>query len=133
MSALRLSISLDCRHDSIDAITITMQPTLLMAAARRGSFSLSAIGDEKNVWKAYAIALRSYMTTQTDLDSSSRAIFVASPGLVDIPAGAFVPKEITNEHIFRRADPLQDTRSPFYTPDGDSYFNSRRKYVPLSR
>ncbi|KZZ89404.1 hypothetical protein AAL_07703 [Moelleriella libera RCEF 2490] len=106
-----------------------MQPTLLMAAARRGSFSLSAIGDEKNVWKAYAIALRSYMTTQTDLDSSSRAIFVASPGLVDIPAGACAPKEITNEHIFRRADALQDTRSPFYTPDGDSYFNSRRKYL----
>ncbi|KAK2592999.1 hypothetical protein QQS21_009289 [Conoideocrella luteorostrata] len=105
-----------------------MQPTTLMAARRR-SFSLSGVGDSKLVWKAYAIALQSLMTTQSDLANSSKAIFVASPGLIDIPAGGFAPQEITNEHIFRRADALQDTRSPFYMPEGDSYFDSRRKYL----
>ncbi|KAF4337401.1 hypothetical protein FBEOM_8722 [Fusarium beomiforme] len=81
------------------------------------------------VWKAYAIALQAHMTTQHDLDSASKAIFVASPGLFDIPAGEFAPQEITNDHIFRRADVLQDTRSPFYMSDGESYFDSRCKYL----
>lgn len=72
------------------------------------------------------------MTTQDDLDSSSKAIFVASPGLFDIPAGEFAPKEITNDHIFRRTDVLQDSRSPFYVSDGDSYFDSRRKFVSFT-
>lgn len=106
----------------------TMQPTTLMAA-RRGSFSLLANRGSRLVWKAYALALQTHMTTQDDLDNSSKAIFVAAPGLYDIPAGEVAPQEITNARLFRRADPLQDTRSPFYSDDGDSYFDTRRKYV----
>ncbi|KAL2691270.1 hypothetical protein Neosp_001651 [[Neocosmospora] mangrovei] len=105
-----------------------MQPTTLMAA-RRGSFSLLANRGSRLVWKAYALALQTHMTTQDDLDNSSKAIFVAAPGLYDIPAGEVAPQEITNARLFRRADPLQDTRSPFYSDDGDSYFDTRRKYL----
>ncbi|KAF3808945.1 hypothetical protein GCG54_00011137 [Colletotrichum gloeosporioides] len=105
-----------------------MQPTSVMAASKR-SLSFLTNGRSKLVWKAYAIALQAHMTTQDDLDSSSKAIFVASPGLFDIPAGEFAPKEITNDHIFRRTDVLQDSRSPFYVSDGDSYFDSRRRYL----
>lgn len=99
-----------------------------MAASKR-SLSFLTNGRSKLVWKAYAIALQAHMTTQDDLDSSSKAIFVASPGLFDLPAGEFAPKEITNDHIFRRTDVLQDSRSPFYVSDGDSYFDSRRRFV----
>ncbi|KAL6402600.1 uncharacterized protein AUP68_15083 [Ilyonectria robusta] len=106
-----------------------MRPTTALMIARKGSFSVLTNGGSKLVWKAYAIALQAHMTTQDDLDNSSKAIFVASPGLFDIPAGEFAPQEITNNHIFLRTDVLQDTRSPFYTSDGDSYFDSRRKYL----
>lgn len=98
-------------------------------AARKRASSLLANGGSKLFWKAYAIALQAHITTQDDLDYSSKAIFVASPGLFDIPAGEYAPQEITNRHLFRRADVLQDARSPYYMSDGDSYFEYRRKYV----
>lgn len=105
-----------------------MRLTASLAASKR-NFTLLANGGSRLVWKAYAIALQAHMTTQDDLDNSTKAIFVASPGLFDIPAGEFAPQQITNDHIFRRTDCLQDTRSPFYTSDGESYFDSRRKYA----
>ncbi|KAF5540804.1 hypothetical protein FMEXI_8301 [Fusarium mexicanum] len=105
-----------------------MQLTASLAASKR-NLTLLANGGSKLIWKAYAIALQAHMTTQDDLDNSTKAIFVASPGLFDIPAGEFAPQQITNDHIFRRTDCLQNTRSPFYTSDGESYFDSRRKYL----
>ncbi|KAF4980573.1 hypothetical protein FZEAL_3445 [Fusarium zealandicum] len=105
-----------------------MRPTTLMAASK-GVSSLLRNGGTKLVWKAYAIALQAYMTTEDNLDNSSKAIFVASPGLYDMPAGEAVPQEITNDRLFRQADVLQDKRTPFYMSDGDSYFDSRRKYL----
>ncbi|CVK86383.1 uncharacterized protein FMAN_06332 [Fusarium mangiferae] len=105
-----------------------MRLTGSLAASKR-NFTLLANGGSRLVWKAYAIALQAHMTTQDDLDNSTKAIFVASPGLFDIPAGEFAPQQITNDHIFRRTDCLQSTRSPFYTSDGESYFDSRRKYL----
>ncbi|KAF5584252.1 hypothetical protein FPCIR_8719 [Fusarium pseudocircinatum] len=105
-----------------------MRLTSTLAASKR-NFTLFANGGSKLVWKAYAIALQAHMTTQDDLDNSTKAIFVASPGLFDIPAGEFAPQQITNDHIFRRTDCLQNTRSPFYTSDGESYFDSRHKYL----
>ncbi|KAF4966989.1 hypothetical protein FSARC_5397 [Fusarium sarcochroum] len=107
-----------------------MQHTPLRASiSSRGSFSLLSNRGSRLIWKAYAVALQAHMTTQDDLDNTSKAIFVASPGLYDIPAGEVAPQEITNDRLFRRADVLQDTRSPFYVPDGESYFDSRRKYL----
>ncbi|KAG9501668.1 hypothetical protein J7337_007359 [Fusarium musae] len=105
-----------------------MRLTGTLATSKR-NFTLLANGGSKLVWKAYAIALQAHMTTQDDLDNSAKAIFVASPGLFDIPAGEFAPQQITNDHIFRRTDCLQNARSPFYTSDGESYFDSRRKYL----
>ncbi|KAF5965097.1 hypothetical protein FBULB1_12423 [Fusarium bulbicola] len=105
-----------------------MRLTGSLATSKR-NLTLLANGGSKLIWKAYAIALQAHMTTQDDLDNSTKAIFVASPGLFDIPAGEFAPQQITNDHIFRRTDCLQNTRSPFYTSDGESYFDSRRKYL----
>ncbi|KAF5674489.1 hypothetical protein FCIRC_7777 [Fusarium circinatum] len=105
-----------------------MRLTGSLAASKR-NLTLLANGGSKLIWKAYAIALQAHMTTQDHLDNSTKAIFVASPGLFDIPAGEFAPQQITNDHIFRRTDCLQNTRSPFYTSDEESYFDSRRKYL----
>ncbi|KAM0081473.1 hypothetical protein ACKRZS_006326 [Fusarium odoratissimum] len=105
-----------------------MRLTETLTASKR-NVTLLANGGSKLIWKAYAIALLAHMTTQDDLDNSIKAIFVASAGLFDIPAGEFAPQEITNNHNFRRTDALQNTRSPFYTSDGESYFDSRRKYL----
>ncbi|KAF5249521.1 hypothetical protein FANTH_5214 [Fusarium anthophilum] len=105
-----------------------MRLTGSLAASKR-NLTLLANGGSKLIWKAYALALQAHLTTQDDLDNSTKAIFVASPGLFDIPAGEFAPQQITNDHIFRRTDCLQNTRSPFYTSDGESYFDSRRKYL----
>lgn len=107
-----------------------MRLTGSLAASKR-NFTLLANGGSRLVWKSYAIALQAHITTQDDLDNSTKAIFVVSPGLFDIPAGEFAPQQITNDHIFRRTDCLQNTRSPFYTSDEEIYFDSRRKYVSL--
>ncbi|KAH7486947.1 hypothetical protein FOMA001_g5025 [Fusarium oxysporum f. sp. matthiolae] len=105
-----------------------MRLTETLAASKR-NVTLLANGGSKPIWKAYAIALLAHMTTQDDLDNSTKAIFVASPDLFDIPSGEFAPQEIANDHIFRQTDALQNTQSPFYTSDGESYFDSRRKYA----
>ncbi|KAJ0157377.1 Uncharacterized protein HZ326_0303 [Fusarium oxysporum f. sp. albedinis] len=105
-----------------------MRLTETLAASKR-NVTLLANGGSKPIWKAYAIALLAHMTTQDDLDNSTKAIFVASPDLFDIPSGEFAPQEIANDHIFRQTDALQNTQSPFYTSDGESYLDSRRKYL----
>ncbi|KAF4434649.1 hypothetical protein FACUT_7708 [Fusarium acutatum] len=84
-----------------------MRLTGTLAASKR-NFTILANGGSKLVWKAYAIALQAHMTTRDDLDNSTKAIFVASPGLFDIPAGEFAPQQITNDHIFRRTDSVHD-------------------------
>ncbi len=84
-------------------------------------------GGNRLIWKAYAIALRTHLTTIDKLDLSAKAIFVASPLQYGIPAGTLVPNEITNEQLYRKADAVQDRRSPSYSPDGGSYFEFARE------
>jgi hypothetical protein len=84
-------------------------------------------GGDRLIWKAYAIALRTHLTTIDKLDLSAKAIFVASPLQYGIPAGTLVPNEITNEQLYRKADAVQDRRRPSYSSDGGSYFEFARE------
>jgi hypothetical protein len=103
-----------------------MQSTKHLFSARAAAPLMSPRGS-RLLWKAYAIALQAYLTTQDDLCHSGKAIFIASPGLYDIPGGSYAPQEVTNEMVFRRADVVQDGRTPFFSSDGESYFSFCRK------
>lgn len=70
--------------------------------------------------KAYAIALRSLTTTETDLSNPDQAIFVATLQEKGIPLDC--APEYSNEALYRRADVMQKGNSLSFSTDGSSYF-----------
>lgn len=70
--------------------------------------------------KAYAIALRSLTTTETDLSNPDQAIFVATLQEKGIPLDC--APEYANEALYRRADVMQKGNSLSFSTDGSSYF-----------
>lgn len=79
--------------------------------------------------KAYAVALRAFLTTETDLSNPDQAIFVATLQEKGVPL-ACAP-EYANEALHWKSDPIQDGRSLAFSATGaaPSFFNFLRGYV----
>ena len=69
------------------------------------------------LWKAYAIAVTSFLSLDNDLSASDKAVFLGSPAEAGLPGGKLVHNEITNAELYKRMDPLQDYGSIIYEPE----------------
>lgn len=76
--------------------------------------------------KAYAIALRAFLTTETDLSNPDQAIFVATLQEKGIPLDC--APEYANEALYWKSDPIQSGNSLAFSATGAeaSYFNFLR-------
>ncbi|USW55589.1 hypothetical protein Slin15195_G089080 [Septoria linicola] len=83
------------------------------------------------IWKAYAAALRPYLSTDDDMASRGMAMFIASPFTLGIPGGSLVPAEIRNQQIVNRCDRLMVPDSPIYEDSSSnaSYFETLFNYL----
>jgi hypothetical protein len=78
--------------------------------------------DSVLVLKAYATALRPFLTLEHDLSQAQQAIFIANPLQLAIPSG-MENDEYLNEAIIEMANPSQNPVSPAYSKGGTSYFD----------
>jgi hypothetical protein len=76
--------------------------------------------------KAYAIALRAFLTTETDLSNPDQAIFVATLQEKGVPLDC--APEYANEALYWKSDPIQNERSLAFSATGAeaSFFNFLR-------
>lgn len=79
---------------------------------------------------AYADALRPFLTLETDLSRSKQKLFIASPMQFGIPT-AFDSAEFMNDALFKIADGVQSSDSPFFRLGGPSYFEILSRLVTL--
>ncbi|CAN9321272.1 unnamed protein product [Alternaria alternata] len=79
--------------------------------------------------KAYAIALRAFLTTETNLSNPDQAIFVATLQEKGVPLDC--APEYANEALYWKSDPIQDGRTLAFSSTGaePSFFNFLRGYV----
>lgn len=77
--------------------------------------------------KAYADALRPFLTLEPDLTRAKKAIFVAGPMQYGIPTG-YDPSEFINEALFKGADGIQSGDSPSFRIGGPSFFSTLNRY-----
>ncbi|KAK0736008.1 hypothetical protein B0T21DRAFT_172581 [Apiosordaria backusii] len=78
--------------------------------------------------RAFALALRPFVTLDGDLSASGKAFFVGSPLQYGIPT-SLDEKEYLNEALFTMSDPIQTLRSPVFSTAAMSYFEWLRAYV----
>lgn len=76
------------------------------------------------VLKAYALALRSRITLQDDLNQSGQAIFVAGPQQKGIPIGTVAA--YVNEQLYQLANAVQSTDVVSFNPGKGNYFEYLR-------
>ncbi|KAH8629922.1 hypothetical protein IG631_14499 [Alternaria alternata] len=76
--------------------------------------------------KAYAIALRAFLTTETNLSNPDQAIFVATLQEKGVPLDC--APEYANEALYWKSDPIQDGRTLAFSSTGaePSFFNFLR-------
>ncbi|KAL1613189.1 hypothetical protein SLS60_001421 [Paraconiothyrium brasiliense] len=79
--------------------------------------------------KAYAIALRAFLTTETDLSIPDQAIFVATLQEKGVPLDC--APEYANEALYWKSDPIQNGSSLAFSATGAeaSFFSYLRGYV----
>ncbi|KAH8817317.1 hypothetical protein F5884DRAFT_896975 [Xylogone sp. PMI_703] len=80
------------------------------------------------VLKAFASALRPFVTLDEDLSASGKAFFIGSPLQYGIPT-SLDEQEYLNEALFTMCDPIQTLNSPVFSAAGVSYFEWLRAYV----
>ena len=71
--------------------------------------------------KAYAAALRPFLTLSPDLSALDQALFIAGPLQFGLPTG-FDKPEYINEALFAMTDPMQVAASPAFGLGGGSFF-----------
>lgn len=88
---------------------------------------------EDVVWKAYIRALAPWFgvgyNNGTPFLGKNTSLFVCPPTQQGIAAGPWVPREVTNNQIYRIADNLLPSDSPVFMPEGSSYFRALRSYM----
>lgn len=79
------------------------------------------------LWKAYAEALRPFLTSETHLGDRGMAMYISSPFTYGIAGGQTVPLEIRNQHIATHCDRALDLDSPLLDSSTGyrSYFNAQ--------
>ena len=81
----------------------------------------------QSLLKAYADALRPFLTLGSDLTRPKKAMFVASPMQYGIPTG-YDPSEFINEALFKIADGTQSGDSPSFRLGGPNFFSTLNRY-----
>lgn len=74
-------------------------------------------------WKAFGSALKQKFALAGSLTDDGRALFIAEPGQVGVPAGRPFPREVTKYELFIKADTMQAQNYPTFTLKGNSYFD----------
>ncbi|KAF2716981.1 hypothetical protein K431DRAFT_288927 [Polychaeton citri CBS 116435] len=77
--------------------------------------------------KAYALALKSRFTMETDLEGLDQAIFIAGIQNRGIPIG--VAKEFINEQIYQNANSMQEADTVTFQPAHGDFFQYLNDYV----
>ncbi|KAJ1328208.1 hypothetical protein MN608_07544 [Microdochium nivale] len=80
-------------------------------------------------WKAFGFALKQKFALSGSLADDERALFIAEPGQVGVPAGNPFPHEATNYQLFIKADTMQALNYPTFTIKGNSYFGFLNSYL----
>ncbi|KAL6355139.1 hypothetical protein LRP88_11386 [Fusarium phalaenopsidis] len=78
--------------------------------------------------KAFAFALRPFLTLDEDLHATKQVMLVGSPLQYGIPT-SLDDAEYLNEALFSVADPIQPEGTPVFSTRGVSYFEWLRAYV----
>lgn len=74
-----------------------------------------------SVVKAFAHALRPFVTLDEDLSESGKAFSLGSPLQYGVPT-SLDEKEFINEALYTMCDPIQTLKSPVFSAAGVSYF-----------
>ncbi|WEW59135.1 hypothetical protein PRK78_004604 [Emydomyces testavorans] len=81
-----------------------------------------------SVLKAFAFALRPFITLDEDLSASGKVFLVGGPMQYAIPT-SLDDERYLNEALFSTCDPIQSADTPVYSAVGMGYFEWLRAYV----